>query len=172
MGSGKSTVARLIGKLTNMGVVEMDDLTLKASKRKSVSEIFEKDGEVRFRELEIETARKIKDMDNVVVSTGGGVVMNKIILDYLKQNSGIIVYLETSFYEIERRLANVKDRPLFKNILAARKLYEFRTPLYDFFSEYMVTTNDKTPQQVAQEIVNKIQQDYPSFHPSPAKRKK
>lgn len=163
MGSGKTTVAHLVGKALKMNVVEMDDLVLKNSKRKSINEIFEKDGEIRFRELEIETAKSIKDLDNTVISTGGGVVMNKIILDYLRQN-GVVVYLDTSFYEIQKRLEKTSDRPLFKNILAARKLFEFRNPLYDFFSEYMVTTNDKNPQAVASEVVKKVKE--PGFTPS------
>ncbi|MGE5041591.1 MAG: shikimate kinase [Candidatus Levyibacteriota bacterium] len=172
MGSGKTTVAVQVGKLTGMKVIEMDELILTSAKRKTVNELFEKDGELRFRELEIETAKKIKDMDNVVVSTGGGVVMNKIIIDYLRQNNGVIVHLETSFYEIERRLAKEKDKPLFKNVLAARKLYEFRHPLYDFFSDYMVMTNGKSTQQVAHEVVEKLAQDYPIFIKSAKKGNK
>lgn len=163
MGSGKTTVAHLLAKMLKMDVVEMDEIIVKNSKRKSVNEIFEKDGEIRFRELEIEAAKSIKDLDNTVISTGGGVVMNKIILDYLRQN-GVVVYLDTSFYEIQKRLEKTSDRPLFKNVLAARKLFEFRNPLYDFFSEYMVTTNDKEPQAVAAEVAKKVNE--PGFNPS------
>lgn len=162
MGSGKTTVAYLLGKMLKMDVVEMDNIVLKNSKRNSINEIFEKDGEIRFRELEIEAAKSIKDLQNTVISTGGGVVMNKIILDYLRQN-GVVVYLDTSFYEIQKRLEKTSDRPLFKNVLAARKLFEFRNPLYDFFSEYMVTTNDKDQEAVASEIAKKVKE--PGFTP-------
>lgn len=155
MGSGKTTVGKLLGKKLNLKTIEIDEHVLKASKRKSINEIFEKDGELRFRELEIATAKKIGKKDNVVISPGGGVVMNKIILDYLREG-GVVVYLETSFHEVEKRLASAHDRPLFKNPLAARKLYEYRGPLYDFLSEYMVITNGKTPEKVADEIIEKI----------------
>ncbi len=155
MGSGKTTASQILAKKLDKKSVEMDDLILKASKRKTISEIFKKDGEVRFRELEIEVAKKIGSKKDVIISTGGGVVMNKIIIDYLLQN-GKIVYLETAFDVVEKRLKGEKDKPLFKNVLKARKLFEFRKPLYDYFSEYMVNTNTKTPEQVADEIVRKL----------------
>lgn len=158
MGSGKTTVSRIVGEKLNKEVIEMDDLILKLSKRKTISEIFEKDSEIRFRELEIQVAKLVASKKNVVISTGGGVVMNKIIIDYFSEN-GKIVYLETSFDTVEKRLKNEKDKPLFKNVLKARKLFEFRKPLYDYFSEYMVNTNEKTPEEVADEILVKLNEE-------------
>lgn len=155
MGSGKTVIAQILGKKMKRKVIDMDDVILSKSRRKTINEIFEKDGEIRFRELEIEAAKEIGNKKNVIISTGGGVVMNKIILDYLK-NNGEAVYLETSFHECAKRLESFDDRPLFKNILAARKLYEFRRPLYDYYSDYMVNTNGKTLDQVVDEIIRKV----------------
>ncbi len=157
MGSGKTTVSKILAKKLNKEVIEMDDLILELSKRNSISEIFEKDSEIKFRELEIQVAKTVAAQKNVVISTGGGVVMNKIIIDYFSEN-GKIVYLETGFDIVEKRLKGEKDKPLFKNILKARKLFEFRKPLYDYFSEYMVNTNSKTPDEVADEIIQKLQE--------------
>jgi len=155
MGSGKTTVSQIVAEKLGKKAVEMDSLILKMSRRKTISEIFKLDSEIRFRELEIAVAKKIGSQKDVVISTGGGVVMNKIIIDYLTEN-GKTVYLETAFDVVEKRLKGAKDKPLFKNVLKARKLFEFRKPLYDYFSEYMVNTNTKTPEEVAAEILKKL----------------
>lgn len=155
MGSGKTTVAKLLGHKLRKKVIEIDDLVIKSSKRKSVNEIFDKDEEIRFRELEIKAAKRVGNKKGVVVSTGGGMIVNKINLDFLKKN-GVAVYLETSFQVAHERLKDATDRPLFRDPLVARKLYEFRKPLYDYHSEYMVNTNEKTPEQIADEILVKL----------------
>lgn len=155
MGSGKTTVAKALGKKLKRKVIEIDEISLAASKRKSINEIFEKDGEIGFRELEIASAKKVSKKKNVILSTGGGIILNKINLDYLKR-SGIVIYLETSFDIAEKRLFGTNDRPLFKNSIAARKLYEFRKDLYDFYSDYMVNTDRKTPDEVVDDIIRKI----------------
>jgi shikimate kinase len=155
MGSGKTEVSKVLGKKLGRKVIEVDDLIIGKSKRKTINDIFEKDGETVFREFEIEAAKDIKDEKGVIISTGGGAVMNKIIMDYYREN-GEVVYLETSFHECAKRLEPFNDRPLFKNLLGARKLFEFRRPLYDYYSDYMVNTNGKTIKQIADEIIRKI----------------
>lgn len=155
MGSGKTEVSKILGKKLDRHVIEVDDLIIAKSKRKTINDIFEKDGETVFREFEIQASKDIKEVKKSIISTGGGAVMNKIIMDYYKEN-GEIVYLETSFHECAKRLEPFSDRPLFKNILAARKLFEFRRPLYDYYSDYMVNTNGKALEQVADETIRKV----------------
>src|SRR5438445_691819 len=113
MGSGKTSVARMLEERTKMSFIEMDAIVVQASGRKTVNEIFERDGELRFRELEIETAKKVANNHDVIISTGGGVVMNKIIIDYFKKN-GTIIFLDTPFKTIQQRLSGDTSRPLFQ----------------------------------------------------------
>lgn len=156
MGSGKSSIHKPLAQKLGLRPIEIDDLILKKSNRKSVEEIFEKDGEQVFRELEIETAKDLKNQVDCVIATGGGVVQNKIILDYLKTN-GTIVYLKTSFPEAEKRLAREgKTRPLFKNTKAAQKLYKLREPLYNAYSDIEVQTDGKNIEEITVEIIERI----------------
>ena len=158
MGSGKTVVAEAVAKKLKLPHIEMDDLILKKAKRKTVNEIFDKDGEMKFRELEIEVAKDLVKKDNCVISTGGGIVFNKIITDYLREN-GFIIHLRTSFAEAKRRLENAKDRPLFRDVRNARKLYNFRKPLYRGYSDAYVRTDGKTVNQVRDAVVELVREE-------------
>jgi shikimate kinase len=151
MGAGKTTLAKILAQKTNYQVMEMDDWVLKISKRKSINQIFFQDGELKFRELEIATAKKLAKKERVIISTGGGVVMNKIILDYLKQK-GIVFFLQTNFITIKQRLKNDKTRPLFKDNQKAFELYQFRQPLYQKYADFIIKTDNQKPNQIAREI--------------------
>jgi len=152
MGSGKTTIPQILNQKTQFKVIEMDDLILKASKRKNINEIFAKDGELKFRELEIAVAKKLALKEKLIISTGGGVVMNKIILDYLKQK-GVVFFLQTNFITIKKRLKNDQVRPLFKNKKMVFALYQFRQPLYQKYADFIINTDNKKPNQIAKEIL-------------------
>src|SRR5665811_1823753 len=96
MGTGKSSVAPLLAGKLGLDVIEMDDLIIKKADGKNIEEIFAGGGEAAFRELELAVAKDLRDCDNAVISTGGGVVMNKSIMEYLANNS-LIVELSASF---------------------------------------------------------------------------
>lgn len=154
MGAGKTTIAKLLAQKLNIEFIDMDDLVIQKSGRSSGKEIFEKDGELFFRELEIEVARDLQQKQNVVLSTGGGVVMNKIILDYLGQD-GIIIFLKTSYEETKKRVVE-SDRPLFQDVISAKKLYDFRLPLYEHYANAIVETDNKTKDAVVDEIIKHL----------------
>ena len=154
MGAGKTTVARILAKKLRLEFVDMDALLIKKSGRQSINEIFEKDGEVVFRELEISVAKQLQHKKNFVLATGGGVVMNKIILDYLGHD-GVVVFLKTSYEESDRR-ADKSTRPLFKDAAKARELYNFRLPLYERYANVIVATDQKTAETVADEIIERL----------------
>ncbi len=155
MGSGKSSISRLLSQKLSKTLIDMDDEVVKLSGRKNIKEIFEHDGEVKFRELEVEVAKNLRETNNSVIATGGGVVVNRIIIDYLKQ-SGVIIYFKTSFETIKKRLGNPKDRPLFNDFILAKKLYDFRQPLYQEYAELIVDTDHKNKDQIAEEILKQI----------------
>jgi len=152
MGSGKTSVAKILSKKLELKNIEMDDLVLKKSKRKNISEIFAKDGEVRFREIEIEAAKDLRILRNVIVSAGGGVVMNKLNIDYLREN-GEIIFLKTSFETIRKRLKNDISRPLFKNIGVAKKLFLFREGLYKEYADLIINTDNLSIEEVANSLI-------------------
>jgi shikimate kinase len=156
MGSGKTSVAKLLSKNLHLKLIELDNLVLKASPRSSLKQIFEKDGELAFRTLEINQAKKLKHLQNAVISTGGGVVINQIILDYLKLNNGLVIFLKTSLPVIQARLKNDASRPLFKDINQAKKLFKLRQPLYRHYADLTIKTDHLSINQVVQTIIKNI----------------
>ena len=156
MGSGKSTISKLIGKELNFGVLDTDDLVEKKAGL-TTPQIFDLHGETRYRELEIEVGKELKDIKNYVIATGGGIILNKVIIDYLKMNDGIVIFLQTSFPEIVKRVSShQRPRPLFKDPKKAQLLYEFRLPIYKAYADFVIKTDHKKINDIAYEIITKL----------------
>jgi len=155
MGSGKSSIANFIAKKLKFQCIETDDLILERSGRKSIREIFERDGEIRFREMELEIAKKLHNKTGVVISTGGGMIINKLCIDYLKEY-GVVVHLSTSMKEIERRLKGDNTRPLFTDIKKAKKLFKFRKSLYAEYADIGVSTDGMSIDEITNNILEKL----------------
>jgi shikimate kinase len=142
MGSGKTSVGIQLAKNLAYDFVDTDDLVSQAANM-SIPMIFERHGETHFRELEIEVARSLRKRSNVVIATGGGMVINNLCIQYLTENKGRVLYLESSFREISERVAKqAVERPLFKDSSVALKLYEFRKQLYRQYSDNIIYTDE------------------------------
>ncbi len=153
MGSGKSIIAERLSDMLDIKNIEMDDLVLAKSDRKSINEIFEEDGEECFRKLEAQIAAELSNREDAIVATGGGVGINKELLNVL---GGVSIYLETDFKEIEKRLKNDKDKPLFRDIEKTKKLYKERKPLYEKNADHIISTDGKNIDDIVQEIIKKL----------------
>lgn len=160
MGSGKTTVARILSKQRNLNFIDMDYLALKKTTRSSINEIFEKDGEEKFREIELEVAKQMEQEKDGVISTGGGVVMNPKVMKFLKTNS-IVIYLNISFDRIKEHINLKRVRPpLFNNEESAKKLFKFRAPLYERYADIIIETKNENIAGVIEEINKKIGENY------------
>lgn len=155
MGAGKTTIAKKLATELDFKYVDMDKLIVEKSGRKSDQEIFEKDGEIAFREYEILTANELKDEQNHVIASGGGVVMNQLNMSYLKKN-GVVVFLKCGFETAKNRVHTDEPRPLFQNQEKAKQLYDLRLPLYTFYADIIVDTEGKTPDKVTTEVIKAI----------------
>ena len=82
-------------------------------------------------------------------------VINKLCIDYLKQN-GLVIYLDTSFEEILMRLEGDNTRPLFENKQKAKKLFQFRKNLYKRYADIIVKTDKKSIGEITNLILKKI----------------
>ncbi len=159
MGSGKSTVAPIIAKKLESPLVELDSLILKSAEVQSVSEIFKNFGEDYFRALETACLESALLEENIVISGGGGVLFSNNNLEVLKKADIFLVYLETSFDVLSKRLASnnlVKDRPLFQDKEKARELYDSRLPIYEEAANLKVTTDELSPSLVAERIIKNL----------------
>ena len=114
MGSGKSSVGRLLATKLNWQFIDLD-LFIENRYRKSVSLIFSESGEMAFREMEQNMLREVALFEQAVISTGGGAPCFHNNMTLMKQ-SGITVYLKVPISKLTNRLDTSKqNRPLIKN---------------------------------------------------------
>ncbi|MFI0435756.1 MAG: shikimate kinase [Parachlamydiaceae bacterium] len=156
MGCGKSSVAKKLSSMMEWPILEMDDQVLKKIGVNNMEELFAKGGELLLRETEIAIAKEYVSRCNTIISTGGGVVLNKIVLDYFKKKGGIIYFLNATFDTICSHLSCDTSRPLFKNRSEANALYHFRLPLYLKYADYVIEVDQKSIQSITEEIAENI----------------
>jgi shikimate kinase len=144
MGTGKSTVARVLSQKLGKEYVEVDTL-IENRAGKSISQIFREDGESTFRKLEIEAIKEISKRRNQVISCGGGVVLNNLNIDNLKQDS-IVIWLTASPETIAKRTGlNGEERPLLnkvKSIEDLQVMIKSRELLYQKVGDMKVDTSN------------------------------
>ena len=165
MGTGKTAVGQALAKKLHRKFLETDSLIEKKA-GKPIPEIFQQDGEIAFRELEIEVTKEIAEGKNSVIACGGGIVLNKINIDRLKDGA-IIAYLTASPRIILKRVsAQVGQRPLLEvenPILAIRELLKFRKPFYEQAVDIRIDTTKLDIDAVIEQIIDRLKEDE-SFH--------
>jgi shikimate kinase len=152
MGSGKSTVAKLLSEILKLPCFEMDQEVIRKSGYKTIKEIFENKGEIFFRLLESKVCKSLLNKKYIIVSTGGGVIMNPLNMDFLKGNEAKVIYLKTDITILIERLKCDTERPLLKDFDGVYALYEQRKELYEKYSDITVECNGKSPSTIAFEI--------------------
>lgn len=161
MGTGKTVVGQALAKKLDRKFVEMDAL-IEQKAGKSIPEVFEQDGEVVFRELEIEVAKEVSAGENLVIACGGGIILNKINIDRLRKES-IIVYLTASPSVVLRRtLSGGETRPLLNvqdKTLEIRELLAFRRPFYERAADIKINTSRLGIDSVVEQIINRVKED-------------
>jgi len=160
MGVGKTAVGEALAKKLNRKFVELD-LLIEWKAGRSIPEIFQQDGEVAFRELEIEVTKEIAKEKYLVIACGGGIVLNKINIDRLKKE-GIIVYLTASPRAILKRVSEEGQRPLLEvdnPTLTIRELLKFRKPFYERAADITIDTSKLDIDSVVEQIISKVKED-------------
>lgn len=155
MGSGKSTVGRLVSKALGLSFADMDELIV-SREGMAISEIFDKLGEDYFRKTETRILESLSRKKNVVVATGGGVSMSHENRQ-LMANSGTSFFLDATLESITKRMGNDETacRPLWKDLDDVQRLYEQRR---DFYQESGIRINTGTlsPHQICSRICDTI----------------
>lgn len=155
MGAGKTTIGIKIAELTGRRWYDTDGVIV--DKYGKISDIFEYYGEAHFRKLETEIVKELAQKDNLVISTGGGLVLkseNNAVL----QANGKIVFLRASLETLAKRLHVDGTRPLLQTSTESirdrlARLMKERAPVYEHVADYIVDVDGKSPDQIAEEIV-------------------
>ncbi len=157
MGSGKTAVGKSLAEMLDFEFIDTDAMIEKECEM-SITEIFEKFGEEIFRKKESEVIKRVSDFSNVVISTGGGAVLNSENIEYLK-NGGTVVNLEPDEAVIRMRLMQDDGtRPLIKNSSMEEIFERFnrRKPYYDNCDIKIKVETEKGIKETAEEILMKI----------------
>ncbi|MGN0550905.1 MAG: shikimate kinase [Acutalibacteraceae bacterium] len=156
MGSGKTTVGRILSKSTGLELIDMDEY-IEKKQDMTVSEIFAKYGEEYFRDLEHKAALELSKKQGCIISAGGGTLVYKRNVDAFKKGCKIVL-LDVPLEVIKERLKNDTKRPLLqrpdKN-KAMKELYDKRMPLYKQAAQYTVTAA-RSPYAAARQIERKF----------------
>ncbi|MGC8868274.1 MAG: shikimate kinase [Sulfurihydrogenibium sp.] len=154
MGSGKSTVGKILAEKTGRNFIDIDRLIEEREGRK-IKEIFEKEGENYFRQLEKKYLEDILNTKGYVISTGGGLGANPENMKKMKEN-GIVIWLDITLNTVLERCKNDEERPLLNQpIEKIKQLFEERKKVYGL-APYRVNVEKKTPVQIVEEILTKI----------------
>ena len=155
MGAGKTTIGKLLAEKLNLKFIDTDEEIIKIENC-SINEIFAKQGEETFRRIETNVLKNILNSDNQIIATGGGIIKKEENRNLLKQVKTI--YLKTDKETIFNRVKNDKSRPLLntENLKETiQTILQEREQLYEQ-SQFVITTTDKTQNEVVTEIIEKI----------------
>lgn len=169
MGTGKTSTAYCLSELLRVPFIDLDE-AIEVFSEKTVSEIFEKEGEEEFRVLE--TLVLLTTIDNIsknkippindtyftdkgaIVSCGGGTALSPINIAAMR-NTGSIVLLTAKPETIFDRISGDQSRPLIvgQDLESIKEMMELREPIYLDAAHYIIDTEEKNPAEVAGEIV-------------------
>ncbi len=154
MGAGKTSVGKKLKEITGMEMVDTDD-SIEEDAGMAISEIFEKFGEVHFRELEKKAVLKASKLKNHIIVTGGGVVLKKENIENLGKK-GKIVYLHAPPKVLYERIKDETHRPLLEvedPIGKIKELLEFRAPFYAN-NDFTIDTSNMSVDEAAKEVLD------------------
>jgi shikimate kinase len=162
MGTGKTAAARLLSKRLAMRYISTDEL-IEEKEKQPIVDIFAQKGEAYFRQVEQAVVKEVSLMKNVVIDSGGGVIIKEENIKNLKKN-GIIICLAATADVILARTKGVKHRPLLNVGQPKEKIEELlfaRAPYYKK-ADYTVDTSRLSVEEVVRKIEKILK--YPPSH--------
>jgi shikimate kinase len=154
MGAGKSVVGKALARRLGFRFQDTDEMVERKTKR-SIEEIFETDGEARFRELEHSAIKQACRGSSRVIACGGGAILQLRNHELLK-DAGPVVYLRATNETLRARLRNPDGRPLLKASGSFERLLAERAPGYEAAADVVVDVDSGTPEDVAGRIVEAL----------------
>lgn len=157
-GTGKSTVAKILGQRLEQTVMSTDAEIVKEVGQ-SIPQIVEQFGWDHFRELETQMCRKLQEQTNLVIDTGGGLIVKEENVKILKAN-GTIFWLTAEVPTIVKRISGDTQRPSLSGtktfVEEIEDILKERTPKYQAAADHAIPTDQMSPHQIADAILSLI----------------
>lgn len=154
MGSGKTTIGHALSEALHLDWVDLDAYIEKKANQ-CISDIFSEYGEPYFRGLEREALGELLSQENIVISTGGGIITTSENVELLKVERTI--YLEYPFETLYERIAGDSKRPLATSYASLKERFEKRLDLYEAASQVKINCQDKSINQITEEIITYLE---------------
>ncbi len=157
MGAGKTTIGKSLASYLNKNFIDSDH-EIERRTGVNIPVIFEIEGEAGFRKREAEMLRELLKIDNMVLATGGGIILNKENRELLKQ-SGTVVYLRAAVNDLWHRTRFDKNRPLLQTLdLEAKlvELYDQRDPIYREIAHIVVESGKQSVHQMVKLLAQQL----------------
>ncbi|MFZ1745755.1 MAG: shikimate kinase [Nitrospirales bacterium] len=157
-GTGKSTVAAILGQRLGRNVISTDEEIVKEAKQ-SIPQLIEKFGWDHFRTLETEVCQKLNGQENLVIDTGGGLILKEENVNILKAN-GKLFWLTAEVPTIASRISGDTERPSLSGtksfVEEIEEILEIRKPHYQAAADHIIPTDQISAEQIADAILSRI----------------
>ncbi len=157
MGSGKSTIGKILAKKLNRDFQDSDHF-IEEKTGVDIARIFDIEGEDGFRERESKALKDLLGQTNQVIATGGGSVVSKRNQALLK-SKGYIIFLDTSAIQQMYRLRRDKKRPLLQTDNPLQRLEQLlveRRPIYLDLADLAIKTDRRVARKLAADIISQL----------------
>ena len=161
MGTGKTVVGKILAKRLNKEFIEMDEV-IEQREGKEIVDIFSQKGEGYFRELEKNLLNELSRREYLIISCGGGLICNEENLSILKE-TGIVFSLMASASVIYERTKKYTRRPLLNVDNPLKEIEELLAKRARYYNQahYTIKSEEQTPEEVANAIINLIEAESP-----------
>jgi shikimate kinase len=161
MGVGKTAVGKILATLTGTSYVDLDEIIVDRA-GKTIPEIFKEEGEPAFRGIERAVTREVAGLDGQVIACGGGTVLDDENLANLRRSSKMVLLIAEPRVILERVKKDDDNRPLLATddkLSQIQSLLKSRESGYMRAADIVVDTSKRTPEQVAEEILEQLGRD-------------
>lgn len=170
MGSGKTTVGKLLAKALHKTFIDSDD-EIQRRTGVTIPHIFDVEGEHGFRLRETAALEDLLQRREIVLATGGGAPLNQQNRDRI-QHGGIVVYLKSSVHDLWQRTRHDQNRPLLQTADPRAKLqtlYEERDPLYAGIADIVIHTGKQSVQVLLAKLQTRLEDYQAAYQPESEK---
>jgi shikimate kinase len=157
MGAGKTTIGKVLARILGKEFHDSDK-TIEQRTGASINLIFDVEGEEGFRRRESEVIDDLTRLRNIVLATGGGVILREENRRYLSER-GFVVYLLAPLRQLVARTRLDKNRPLLRHPDPEGRLREIvdqRDPLYRAAADLILDTEHRTVRQIVEYLQTSI----------------